>query len=175
MPTTTQPPPIKLKPLTTEMLADLQRMYEASRKYFITFTSHPASTIQAVNDYQQMLESDDRAIMAIWWQDEQLIGALDFRFHHPVENVVWLGALILQDQTPGEREEIATWSVNILEEWLRIASPTIELRTSVPLNDAEWMRFWKKLGFKLSPEPLRNHIAGKNIRFGIFKKKITRE
>jgi len=161
-------PPILLKPLTTEMLADLQVMYEASSRYFLTFTGAPANPIQAANDYNQLLESDDRAIMAIFWQDEQLIGSLDFRFQHPAPGVLWLGALILQDDLPADRDEIGRWAVKILAEWLRLATSITEIRTAVPLNATDLVRFWHTAGFRLTPELLRQPIAGKQIRFGIY-------
>jgi hypothetical protein len=167
------PPPILLKPLTTEMLADLQAMYEASAGYFLAFTGAPAPPIQAANDYNQLLESEDRAIMAIWWEDERIIGSLDFRFHHPAAGVLWLGALILQDDAPGGRDEIGRWAMRILEEWLRIATDIAEIRTAVPLNAPELVRFWRALDFELAPELLRQPIAGKYIRFGVFRKFIS--
>ena len=166
-------PPLLLKPLTTEMLADLQTMYEASSGYFLTFTGSLVRPIQAANDYNQLLESDDRAIMAIWWLEERIIGSLDFRFHHPAEGVLWLGALILQDETPADRDEIGRWAVRILEEWLRIATDLTEIRTAVPLHAPELVRFWQELGFRLTPELLRQPIAGKSIRFGVYRKLIT--
>jgi len=172
MTTTTTPPPILLKPLTTEMLADLQRMYEASEGYFRTFTGQPAPPIQAANDYNQLLEQEGRAIMAIWWQEEELIGSIDFRFHHPEENMVWIGALILQDETPGPRTEIGQWAIKILEEWLRIATPITEIRTAAPLPATDLVRFWRELGYELTPQLLRQPIAGKQIRFGIFRKTV---
>ena len=49
-----------------------------------------------------------------------------------------------------------------------------ELRTATPLNATELVRFWQNLGFKLTPELLRQPIAGKYIRFGVFQKRITR-
>jgi len=170
----TTPPPILLKPVTTEMLADLQSMYEASDKYFITFTGQPVNPVQAANDYNQLLESDDRAIMAIWWEEETLIGSLDFRFHHPAEGVVWLGALILRDETPIDRDIIGEWTIKIFEEWLRIASDMSEIRTAVPLKATEYVRFWQQLGFELTPELLRQPVAGKYLRFGIYRKPIER-
>ncbi len=166
--------PSLLKHITTEMLADLQAMYEASPGYFVTFTGQPAPPIQAANDYNQLLESDDRAIMAIWWQDEQIIGSLDFRFHHPIQGVLWLGALILQDETPGPRDEIGRWAVRILEEWLRIATDMTEIRTAIPLKATESVRFWRSLGFEPTPELLRQPVAGKYLRFGIYRKPIAR-
>ncbi len=168
------PPPILLKPLVTEMLADVQAMYEASASYFLTFTGHPVLPIQAANDYNQLLESDDRAIMAIWWEDERIIGSLDFRFHHPVENVLWVGALIVQDETPIDRSEIGRWAMRILEEWLRIATEITEIRTAVPLKATDLVRFWQELGYELTPELLRQPVAGKYLRFGIFRKLIER-
>jgi hypothetical protein len=170
----TSPPPLLLKPITTEMLADLQSMYEASDDYFITFTGQPVHPMQAANDYNQLLESNDRAIMAIWWEDESIIGSLDFRFHHPTDGVLWLGALILQDETPGDRGEIGEWAIKILEEWLRIATDMTEIRTAAPLTAADAIRFWQHLGFELMPELLRQPIAGKYIRFGIYHKIIER-
>ena len=167
------PPPILLKPITTEMLADLQAMYEASTDYFRTFTGAPVSPLKAANDYNQLLENDDRAIMAIWWNEERIIGSLDFRFNHPQEGVLWLGALILQDETPISRDEIGSWAVRILQEWLRIATNFTEIRTAVPLNTPELVRFWQSLGFELTPELLRQPIAGKFIRFGIFRQRIV--
>ena len=166
-------PPILLKPLTTEMLADLQAMYEASVHYFLPFTGAPVNPIQAANDYNQLLESGDRAIMGIFWQDEQLIGSLDFRFQHPAPGVLWLGALILQDDLAAERDEIGRWAIKILAEWLRIATDITEIRTAVPLNATELVRFWKSADFKLTPELLRQPIAGKQIRFGIFSHSVT--
>ncbi len=168
------PPPILLKPVTTEMLVELQEMYEASSGYFLAFTGAPAPPIQAANDYQQLLENDDRAIMAIWWRDEMIIGSLDFRFHHPAEGVLWLGALILRDETPAARDELGRWAVRILAEWLRIATDMNEIRTAVPLNQPELVRFWRELGYDLTPELLRQPVAGKRLRFGIFRKPITR-
>lgn len=168
------PPPILLKPLATEMLADVQAMYEASASYFLTFTGQPVPHIQAANDYNQLLESDDRAIMAIWWEDERVIGSLDFRFHHPVENVLWLGALIVQDEPPADRDEIERWSMKILEEWLRIATDITEIRTAVPLKATKLVRFWREMGYELTPELLRQPVAGKYLRFGIFRKLIER-
>lgn len=165
-------PPILLKPITTEDLADLQAMYEASPGYFVTFTGEPVSPLQAANDYHQLLDSDDRAIMAIWWEEEKIIGSLDFRFHHPVEGVLWLGALILQDEPPADRTEIGVWALRILEEWLRIATDIHEIRTAVPLKAAAYVRFWREAGYELMPEPLRLPIQGKRIRFGVFRRSI---
>jgi len=170
----TSPPPILLKPITTEMLAELQAMYEASDSYFLTFTGQSALPIQAANDYNQLLESDDRALMAIWWREERMIGSLDFRFHHPDEGVLWLGALILRDDAPADRDELGRWAVRILEEWLRIATEMTEIRTAVPLNASDSVRFWQSLGFELTPELLRQPVAGKRIRFGVFRKLIER-
>ena len=167
-------PPITLKPITTETLAELQEMYEASQQYFHTFTGYPALPIQAANDYAQLIESDDRAILAIWWKEESIIGSLDFRFHHPAENVLWLGALILKDELPGDRTVIAEWSIRILEEWLRIATDFEEIRTAVPLTSSDLVYFWKQMGFSLTPELLRQKIAHKSIRFGVFTKIIDR-
>jgi hypothetical protein len=166
--------PILLKPLTTEMLADLQAMYEASPRYFITFTGSPVSPIQAANDYNQLLESDDRAIMGIFWQNEQLIGSLDFRFQHPAEGILWLGALILQEELPAPQDEIGQLALKILAEWLRIATDLTEIRTAVPLNAIDRVRFWQQAGFRLTPELLRQPIADKQIRFGIFSFAIAR-
>ncbi len=163
-------PPILLQPIVTEHLADLQAMYEASTHYFLTFTGKPVLPIQAANDYHQLLESDDRAILGIWWEEEQLIGSLDFRFHHPGPGVLWLGALILRDDLPGDRQEIGIWAMRILEEWLRIATEMEEVRTAVPLKAAEEVRFWKAAGYTLTPELLRLEIQGKFIRFGVFRK-----
>jgi len=168
------PPPILLKPITTDKLAELQAMYEASSAYFLTFTGQPVPPIQAANDYNQLLESDDRAIMAIWWNNETLIGSLDFRFHHPVAGALWLGALILRDDAPGQQDEIGRWTLRILEEWLRIATDITDIRTAVPLKAANSVRFWKEQGYELTPELLRQAIAGKYIRFGIFRKTIAR-
>ncbi|HID35315.1 MAG TPA: hypothetical protein EYP25_12265 [Anaerolineae bacterium] len=165
-------PPILLKPITTEALPDLQAMYEASPGYFATFTGEPASPLQAANDYHQLLDSDDRAIMAIWWEEERIIGSLDFRFHHPEEGVLWLGALILQDELPAERTEIGVWTLRILEEWLRIATDIHEIRTAVPFKAAAYVRFWQEAGYELTPELLRLPIRGKRIRFGVFRRSI---
>jgi len=166
------PPPIILKPITTERLADLQEMYEASDQYFHTFTGDKVLPIQAANDYAQLIESDDRAIMAIWWKEESIIGSLDFRFNHPDENVLWLGAMILRDELPGDRPAIAEWSIKILMEWLRIATDIEEIRTAVPLTAPELVYFWKQMDFILTPELLRQKIANKSIRFGVYTKTI---
>jgi len=168
------PPPITLKPIISEILPELQEMYEASGEYFLTFTGQPAPLLEAINDYTQLLESDDRAIMAIWWEEKTIIGSLDFRFHHPEEGVLWLGALILRDDTPADRDEIGRWAIRILEEWLRIASDMTEIRTAIPLNAPRLVTFWRDLGFKLTPELLRLPIAGRYLRFGVYRKEIER-
>jgi len=167
-------PPILLKPITTDALAELQAMYEASEGYFRTFSGEPASPIQAANDYQQLLDSEDRAILGIWWEEEMLIGSLDFRFHHPMEGILWLGALILRDELPADREFIGGWSLRILEEWLRIATDITEIRTAVPFTAVEYVRFWQNAGYELTPELLRLPIHGKYIRFGIYRRVIPR-
>ncbi len=167
-------PPILLKPITTEHLPELQAMYEASDGYFMTFAGESASPLQAANDYHQLLDSDDRAIMAIWWEGEAIIGSLDFRFHHPQEGVLWLGALILRDELPADRMEIGRWAVRILEEWLRIATDITEIRTAVPFTAVDYVRLWESLGFELTPELLRMPIRGKYLRFGVFRRSISR-
>ena len=167
-------PPILLQPITTEALADLQAMYEASNGYFLTFTGKPVLPIQAANDYHQLLESDDRAILGIWWEQEELIGSLDFRFHHPVEGVLWIGAFILKDELPSSREDIGQWAIKILEEWLRIATDIQEIRTAVPLKAANYVRFWRDVGYELTPELLRMPVADKFLRFGVFRKTLRR-
>ena len=170
-------PPIQLEPLTADQLADLQAMYEASEGYFRTFTGEPVSPLQAANDYQQLLDSDDRAIMAIWWREGDepaLIGSLDFRFHHPIEGVLWLGALILRDDLPADREVIGGWAIRILEEWLRIATDITEIRTAVPFTAVDDVRFWQNAGYELTPELLRLPIHGKYIRFGVYRRMIPR-
>ncbi len=175
--TTELAPPILLKPITSDHLAELQAMYEASQGYFRTFSGEPASPLQAANDYHQLLESDDRAILAIWWEDEEdatLIGSLDFRFHHPVEGVLWLGALILRDQLPTDRDHIGHWALRILEEWLRIATDITEIRTAVPFTALWHVRFLQKAGYTLTPELLRLPIQGKYIRFGVYRRMIPR-
>ena len=170
-------PPILLKPITTDFLADLQAMYEASEEYFRAFTGEPVSPLQAANEYHQLLDSEDRAIMAIWWQENEeasIIGSLDFRFHHPTEGVLWLGALILRDELPADRDFIGEWALRILEEWLRIATDINEIRTAVPFSAADYVQFWQNAGYELTPELLRLPVRGKYIRFGVYRRMIPR-
>ncbi len=167
-------PPILLKPITTDELADLQAMYEASLDYFMTFTGEPVLPIQAANDYHQLLESEDRAILGIWWEQEALIGSLDCRFHHPKDGVLWIGALILRDELPGEREDIGLWALKIFEEWLRIATDIQEVRTAAPLKAANYVRFWRNAGYVLTPELLRLPVSDKFLRFGVYRKTLRR-
>ena len=83
-------------------------------------------------------------------------------------------ALILRDDAPADRDELGRWAVRILEEWLRIATDMTEIRTAVPLKAIDLVLFWQDLGYELTPELLRQPVAGKYLRFGIFDKFIER-
>ena len=121
-----------------------------------------------------MLEHGDRVLLGLWWEREKLVGCFDLRFDHPAPGVIWFGALILRDETESGRDEIEGWAVRILEEYLRIGTEAHEIRLALLLHDRDRVRFWTQLGFTATAESLRQPIAGKQQRFVIYSKAISR-
>jgi len=167
-------PPITLRQLNAEDLTALQRLYEASAGYFLTHRGAPAPPEQAAVTYADVLERGDRVLLGIYWQGEGPVGCFDLRLDHPVAGVTWFGALILADDLPAPREEIAAWAARILEEWLRIATAATEIRLAVPAQDRQEVRLWTGQGYQATTEGLRQWIAGSQQRFLIFRKQIPR-
>ncbi|NUQ38340.1 MAG: hypothetical protein HUU23_11195 [Caldilineales bacterium] len=166
-------PPMTLRQLTAADLAALQTLYEASAGYFLAHRGAPAPPEQAAVTYADVLERGDRALLGIWWQGAGLIGCFDLRFDHPAEGVAWFGALILADDLPGPREEVASWATRILEEWLRLSTSAREIRLALPAQDRAGVRFWAGQGYRVSPEGLRQWVGSSQQRFLIYYKRLA--
>ena len=172
------PPPITLRSFTADTLPALQALYDASTGYFYSHGGGPARPEQAAFAYQHVLESGDRVLLGVWWEREMVIGCFDLRFDHtdvtvrPHPGVVWFGAFILRDELPADREEIETWALRILEEWLRIGTEMREMRLALLVSDHDRVRFWTKMGYQATPTAYRQVIAGGIERFVIYRKPI---
>jgi len=166
------PPPINLRQITAATLPELQELYNASSKYFLRHSGQPARPEQAAVDYSHLLEAGDRVLLGIWWERDNLVGCFDLRFGFPCPEVVWFGALILCDQLPTARTDLETWSVRILEEWLRIGTDIDEIRLAIMVSDQQRVRFWTQLGYTATPRSHRHEIDGKRQRFVIYSKRI---
>jgi|GEM_PF-1256225 len=166
------PPPITLRPLGADDLPALQALYERSLGYFRTHADGRPGPDYAAWVYRDVLDRDDRQLLGIWWERRELIGCLDLRFAHPQPGMVWLGALILADETPGDRQTIATWAVRILEEWLRIATETTAIRLALPLSDRAEVRFWTQMGYRATGQMTRAAIGARRERLAIYHKSL---
>lgn len=165
-------PPLTLRQITADTLPALQELYHASSEYFLRHSGQLARHEQAAIVYNQVLEGGDRVLLGIWWEQETLVGCFDLRFGHPSPNIVWFGALILRDQPPTEHVELETWSVRILEEWLRIGTNTDEIRLALMVSDYQRVSFWSQMGYTSTNQSHRREIDGKRQRFVIYKKQI---
>ncbi len=166
------PPPLTLLQVTADTLPALQELYEASGGYFRSHSGAAARPEEAAITYSDVLEAGDRVLLGIWWQRETLIGCLDLRFDHPSPGIVWFGALILRDELPAGREEMESWAVRILEEYLRIGSVAQEIRLSLLVSDRTAVRFWSELGYAPGVGAIRHFIGGKSQRFITYRKPI---
>lgn len=169
------PPPLTLRQVTAETLPDLQALYEASDGYFRSHIGAVARPEEAAITYNDLLEAGDRALLGIWWQREALIGCIDLRFDHPAPGVVWFGALILRDELPADGQELESWAVRILEEYLRIGTGTQEIRLSLLVSDRAAVRFWTEMGYQPGADALRHLIDGKSQRFITYRKALARD
>ncbi|MCS7040124.1 MAG: hypothetical protein NZP34_11000 [Caldilineales bacterium] len=169
----TTPPPITLRPLNADDLPALQALYERSLAYFRTHAGGPPAPDHAAWVYRDVLEREDRHLLGIWWERTTLVGCLDLRFDHPQPGIVWLGALILADETPSDREEIAAWAVRILEEWLRIGPGMSEIRLALPLSDRAEVRFWTQMGYRATGQMTRAPIGALRERLAVYARKVT--
>lgn len=168
------PPPISLRQITADTLPELQELYDASSEYFLRHSGQPARPEQAAINYSHVLDVGDRVLLGIWWEHDNLVGCFDLRFGHPSPDVVWFGALILRDQLPAERTELDTWSVRILEEWLRIGTDIDEVRLALIVSDHQRVRFWSQMGYTATRQSHRREIDGKRQRFVVYSKQIPR-
>lgn len=168
-------PPITLRQLSADDLPTLQDLFERSQGYFVRYAGGPARPEMAALIYTDVLRADDRVLVGVWWQREMLIGCLDVRFHHPAPDVLWFGALILADELPLPREELAGWALRIFEAWLGLGTSMCEVRTAVAASDREAIRFWHDQDYEPQPEALRRLVAGKQQRFVIFRKELVRQ
>ncbi len=167
-------PPITLKQVDAGALPELQLLYDSSRGYFLRHSGAPARPEQAAIDYQHVLSSGDRLLLAILWQRERrIVGCFDLRLDHPEPGVVWFGALVLADELPTEGDDLQVWAVRILEEWLHLAELGHEIRLALLVSDREAVRFWSKLGYAATSQSLRQPVASKQQRFVIYHKKIA--
>lgn len=169
------PPPITLKQINADHLAALQSLYEASSQYFRRYAGAPARPEEAALTYGDVLERKDRVLLGVWWEHEHLVGCFDMRFHHPAPGIIWFGALILADEPPIDRTELASWTVRIFEEWLRIGTDMREIRLAILSSAREDILFWRQQGYKVLPEAVRQMVGGKYQRFLIYHKLIDRE
>ncbi|NOZ51411.1 MAG: hypothetical protein GXP37_15405 [Chloroflexi bacterium] len=168
------PPPIILSQITADTLPALQSLYEASERYFVRYGGGPARPEMAAFTYSDVLDQEDRALLGVWWQHETMVGCFDLRFHHPTSGIVWFGALILADEPPLPRDELASWCVRILEEWLRIGTDMQEIRLALPSAGRDDIRFWQQQGYLALPKAVRHLVGGKQQRFVIYHKAIPR-
>ncbi len=166
-------PPITLRQIDVDALPIVQSLYETSRVYFLSHSGRPAQPEQAALTYQNVLESGDRVLLGIWWERKQMVGCFDLRFDHPAPGVVWFGALILADVLPTDRHDLAAWAVRILEEWLRIGTPTREIRLAALVSDRALVRFWTRMGYQASDQAIRHIIDGKAERLIMFYKRLA--
>lgn len=163
-------PPITLRQIDADALPQLQALYEASQGYFQRHSGMAARPEQAAFDYRHVLDSGDRVLLGILWEREQMVGCFDLRLDHPEAGIVWFGALIVADALPAPRDELRTWSVRILEEWLRITQLAREIRLALLVSDRDSVRFWAELGYTASGQGLRQAIGTKQERFIIYQK-----
>ncbi len=168
------PPPITLRQITAVTLPTLQQLYEASSDYFLRHSGAIARPEQAAINYKNVLTSGDRILLGIWWERDNLVGCFDLRFGHPSPDVVWFGALILSDHLPGERTELESWSVRILEEWLRLGTDIDEIRLALLISDHHQVWFWTQMGYTPTHQSYRHEIDGKRQRFVVYSKQIPR-
>ena len=156
-----------------DTLPALQALYEASNGYFQSHSGAAARPEEAAFTFSDVVEAGDRVLLGIWWQRETLIGCFDLRFDHPTPGVVWFGALVLCDELPAGREEMESWAVRILEEYLRIGTATQEIRLSLLVSDRPAVRFWTELGYAPGAGAVRHLIGGKSQRFITYRKPIA--
>lgn len=165
-------PPITLRQIDADALPQLQALYDASQGYFRRHSGAAARPEQAAFDYQNVLTAGDRILLGILWEREQMVGCFDLRLDHPAPGVVWFGALIFADDLPAGRDELRTWSVRILEAWLRIAQLGGEIRLALLVSDREGVRFWTELGYTATGQALRQPVGGKQERFILYRKNL---
>lgn len=168
-------PAITLRQINADHLPALQNLYEASSHYFRRYSGGPARPEQAALTYHDVLEREDRVLLGVWWQNEEMVGCLDVRFHHPAAGIIWFGALILADEPSLDRTELASWTVRIFEEWLRIGTDIREIRLALPSSARDEIRFWRQQGYQVMPEAVRQEVAGEPERFLIYHKIIERK
>lgn len=125
---------------------------------------------QAEHDLNQAAREDGRFLLGIVLQ-EDIIGVIDLRLAIPGPYDVSIGLILLAE--PQRRQGLGSWSLRILEEWLRRATPTEALLAGVPAHDYAAQAFFSHLGFHFTGQATRIVTGEHRTRQVVLRKDLA--
>ncbi|MDW8317464.1 MAG: GNAT family N-acetyltransferase [Anaerolineae bacterium] len=166
------PPPITLRPLTTDDAPALQGVYDRCADYFRLASGgawEGAPPDQAHHDLAEAAQDDGRYLLGIYLAEE-LVGVIDLRLADPGPYDVRLGLIALAE--PYRRQGLGRWALRILEEWLRRATPTEAVVAAVAANDYASQAFFRACGYTFSGQATRVAVGDFRLRFLAMRKSL---
>ncbi len=165
-------PNLRLVPLTTDDIPQLQALYEAAEDYFFSLG---VSRIPDTMAERALLEASNRPgrhIMGIMLDDD-FIGMLDFRLRYPANDVAQLGLILLRPEYRGQG--YGTLAMDIWETWLDLQTPIERVRAAVPAHLRNAQRFFLRREYHLTGESYRATVGDAHPRLLIMVKLLGLE
>ncbi len=167
-----------LLPLTSEHARLLQAVYEAAPGYWTLYDLPGAPPGQAAKDLAEAAETPGRSILGVLravrpdqpTSGREMVGAVDFRLHHPQEGTVSVGLLLVADARRRQGVGRAAWT--LLEPWLRDEAGMRRAGLHVAQFNTVALQFFAALGFEMTGAAQRVRVGDKFVRLLAMEKAL---
>jgi len=167
---TSAPPRITLHPLTIADTASLQVIYEAAGDYFERTAGRQPPAGLAEADLSEAATDPGRNLLGVHLA-EKMVGVIDLKLADPGPLDVRIGLILL---IPAQRRHgLESWALQILEEWLRQATPSEAVALTVAAQDHAAQAFFRSQGYSFTGQATRL-VIGKKRRRLLWMRKTLR-
>ncbi len=162
-------PPLTLRPLTREDAPALQAVYASSADFFVNSSGAAPALCQADDDLAAAAADDARYLLGIYLV-ETMVGVIDLRLADPGPYDVRIGLILLAPEH--RRHGLGRWTLSILEEWLRQATPTEAVVLGVLAQDYAAQAFFRACGYTFTGQAIRVPVADQRYRLLTMQKRL---
>lgn len=162
---------ISLLPLDAEYhAAAVQAVYAATPHYWQMYGLDGPPADQAQRDLAAANETPGRYLAGIVKRVDaqdaaagaELIGLVDFRLDWPAEGTATIGMLMVAEAY--QRQGVGAQAWSLLAPWLAASAHMQKARLSIEQFNIGALKFWEKLGFRLTGESDRVRSGDQFVR-----------